>query len=64
LFSDRYGSAGAAGTDGAIHVEPQLFDLLLHFEQNSKWVVSKDELIERVWKGRIVSLVAKSSIRR
>jgi TolB-like protein len=49
------------GADGVIHVEPQVFDLLLHFVQNSNRVVSKDELIERVWKGRIVSDAALNS---
>jgi TolB-like protein len=48
-------------TGGVIHVEPRVFDLLLHFVQNSNRVVSKDELIERVWKGRIVSDAALNS---
>jgi TolB-like protein len=40
---------------GIIHLEPQVFDLLLHFVQNPDRVISKDELIERVWKRRAVS---------
>ncbi len=43
------------GADGAVHVEPQVFDLLLHFAQNSNRVIGKDELVETIWKGRIVS---------
>jgi TolB-like protein len=41
--------------DGAIHVEPQVFDLLLYFVQNPNRVISKDELIEKIWKGRVIS---------
>jgi TolB-like protein/Tfp pilus assembly protein PilF len=42
-------------------VEPQVFDLLLHLAQNANRVVSKDELIERVWNGRAVSDAALNS---
>jgi TolB-like protein len=38
-----------------IALEPQVFDLLVYLVQNRDRVVSKDELIERVWEGRIVS---------
>jgi len=38
-----------------VHVEPQVFDLLVHLVQNRDRVVSKDELIAAVWGGRIVS---------
>ena len=38
-----------------IAVEPQVFDLLLHLVQNRNRVVSKDDLIASVWRGRIVS---------
>jgi DNA-binding winged helix-turn-helix (wHTH) protein/pimeloyl-ACP methyl ester carboxylesterase len=38
-----------------IHVEPQVFDLILHLVRNRDHVVSKDELIASVWGGRIVS---------
>jgi TolB-like protein len=38
-----------------IHVEPQVFDLLVYLVQNRDRVVSKDDLIASVWKGRIVS---------
>ena len=38
-----------------VHVEPQVFDLLVHLVQNRDRVVSKDDLIAGVWGGRIVS---------
>jgi TolB-like protein len=40
---------------GAVHVEPQVFDLLVYLVQNRGRVVSKDDLIASVWGGRIVS---------
>ena len=39
----------------AIHVEPQVFDLILHLIRNRDRVVSKDDLLANVWDGRIVS---------
>ena len=39
----------------AIAVGPQVFDLLLYLVQNRERVVSKDELLDVVWGGRIVS---------
>ena len=38
-----------------IAVEPQVFDLLIYLVQNRDRVVSKNDLIEAVWGGRIVS---------
>ena len=38
-----------------VAVEPQVFDLLVYLVQNRDRVVSKDDLIASVWKGRIVS---------
>ena len=38
-----------------LHVEPQVFDLILYLVENRSRVVGKDELIARVWKGRTVS---------
>ena len=40
---------------GAIAVGPQVFDLLLYLVENRRRVVSKDELLDAVWLGRIVS---------
>lgn len=48
-----------AGT--ALHVEPQVYDLLVHLMNNRERVVSKDELFETIWNGRIVSEAALSS---
>ena len=39
----------------AVHVEPQVFDLLVYLVQNRDRVVSKDDIIASVWGGRIVS---------
>jgi TolB-like protein len=44
----RRGSASVA-------VEPQVFDLLVYLVENRERVVSKDDLIASVWRGRIVS---------
>jgi TolB-like protein len=38
-----------------VALEPQVFDVLLYLVQNSDRVVSKDELFDKVWDGRIVS---------
>jgi TolB-like protein len=38
-----------------VHVEPQVFDLLVYLAQNRDRVVSKDDVIASVWAGRIVS---------
>lgn len=38
-----------------ISLEPQVFDLLVYLVNNRDRVVSKDDLIEGVWDGRIVS---------
>lgn len=49
------------GPHGVIHVEPQVFDLLFYFANNTNRVISKDELIERIWKGRAISDAALNS---
>jgi DNA-binding winged helix-turn-helix (wHTH) protein/alpha-beta hydrolase superfamily lysophospholipase len=42
--------------DGSlIHVEPQVFDVLLYLVRHRDRVVSKEELIEAVWQGRFIS---------
>ncbi|ANT52827.1 winged helix-turn-helix domain-containing protein [Mesorhizobium amorphae] len=38
-----------------IPVEPQVFDLLQYLLRNRERVVSKDDLVDAVWQGRIVS---------
>ena len=38
-----------------VTVEPQVFDLLVFLVENRERVVSKDDLIDAVWDGRIVS---------
>jgi TolB-like protein len=52
LDSDRRELARGAE---AIVIGPQVFDLLLHLVQNREHVVTKDNLIDVVWGGRIVS---------
>ena len=39
----------------AVAIGPQVFDLLLYLVQNREQVVSKDQLLDAVWAGRIVS---------
>ena len=41
--------------DAAVPVEPKVLDLLLHLVGNRDRVVSRDDLIDTVWDGRIVS---------
>ena len=42
--------------DGAAsRIEPQTFDLLVYLASNPDRIISRDELIEHVWGGRIVS---------
>ena len=52
LDSDRRELARGSAT---IAIGPQVFDLLLHLVQNREHVVTKDNLIDVVWSGRIVS---------
>jgi TolB-like protein len=44
-----------------ISVEPQVFDLLLYLIQNRERVVSRDDLLSSVWRGRIVTESALST---
>lgn len=38
-----------------VHLEPQVFDLLRYLVESRDRVVSRDELVDAVWQGRIVS---------
>ena len=44
-----------------VPIEPQVFDLLEYLIRNRECVVSRDDLIAAVWKGRIVSETTWSS---
>lgn len=39
----------------AVHVEPLVFDLIVFFAESAGRVVTREEMIDSVWKGRIVS---------
>jgi TolB-like protein/DNA-binding winged helix-turn-helix (wHTH) protein len=45
----------------SVHIEPQVFDLIVHLVRNRDRIVSKDELIEKIWNGRVISEAALSS---
>jgi TolB-like protein/DNA-binding winged helix-turn-helix (wHTH) protein len=45
----------------SVHIEPQVFDVIVHLVRNRDRVVSKDELIDIVWNGRVISEAAFSS---
>ncbi|HEY7579107.1 MAG TPA: winged helix-turn-helix domain-containing protein [Acetobacteraceae bacterium] len=44
-----------------VHLEPQVYDILVHLVSNRDRVVSKSELFDTIWSGRIVSEAALSS---
>lgn len=44
-----------------IKIEPQVFDLLYLLVENHERLVTKDEIIEKIWGGRIISETAVSS---
>ncbi len=44
-----------------VHIEPQVFDLLVLLIRNRDRIVRKDELIDTIWQGRIVSEATLSS---
>jgi DNA-binding winged helix-turn-helix (wHTH) protein len=44
-----------------VRVEPQVFDLLVLLIENRDRIVSKDEILDRIWDGRAVSEAALSS---
>ena len=49
------------GDGGVIALEPQVFALLVYLVENRDRVVSKDEVVDKIWDGRIVSDSAVSS---
>lgn len=49
------------GSGAPVAVEPQVFALLLLLVENRERMVSKDEIIEKIWDGRIVSESALTS---
>ena len=54
MCSTLTGGSSPGGSE-AIAIGPQVFDLLVHLVQNRERVVSKDDLLDAVWGGRIVS---------
>jgi DNA-binding winged helix-turn-helix (wHTH) protein len=44
-----------------VSIEPQVFDLLVHLVRNHTRVVSKSELIDVIWQGRVISDAALSA---
>lgn len=45
----------------SMHIEPQVFDLIVHLVRHRDRIVSKDDLIETIWNGRAISEAALSS---
>jgi hypothetical protein len=48
----------------AVHLEPQVFDVLIRLVTNRDRVVSKDELLQVIWNGRAVSDVSPTAMCR
>ncbi|MCB1402531.1 MAG: winged helix-turn-helix domain-containing protein, partial [Rhodobacteraceae bacterium] len=46
----------------AIAVEPRAFAMLCYLVENSDRLIGKDELVEKLWDGRIVSDAAISTV--
>ena len=44
-----------------VRIEPQVFDLLVYLVRNRNRIVSREELIDAVWKGRVISEATLSS---
>src|SRR4051812_35157953 len=45
----------------SVHIEPQVFDMIVHLVRHHDRIVSKEELIETIWNRRIISEAALSS---
>ncbi len=39
----------------AVHIEPLIFDLLVFLVKNPGRIITRDELVEEIWQGRIIS---------
>lgn len=50
------------GPNGPVPIEPKVFDLLLYFAENPGRTLSRDELIDHVWSGRVVSDAAVATV--
>ena len=48
-------AASCVAVRSLCRVEPQVFDLLVHLIRHRDRVVSKDDLLETIWQGRVVS---------
>jgi DNA-binding winged helix-turn-helix (wHTH) protein/tetratricopeptide (TPR) repeat protein len=48
--------------DEDVQVEPRVFALLSYLVENSSRLVTKDELVQQIWEGRIVSDAALSTL--
>ena len=42
-------------SDDEVKIEPQVFDLLLYLIEHRDRVVSREELLEKLWEGKIVT---------
>jgi len=60
-FTLDLGKAELRKLGTAVPVEPQVFDLIKYLCIHSEHVVTRDDLIQNVWKGRIVSDAAIST---
>ena len=49
------------GPDGAVDVEPQVFDVLAHLVERAGELVTKEQLLDEVWGDRFVSESAMTS---
>lgn len=54
-YSIDVGRQELSDAEGLVELEPQVFTLIAYLADNAERVVSKDELIEHVWEGRVVS---------
>jgi DNA-binding winged helix-turn-helix (wHTH) protein len=55
-FDDQLYQLKRNGT--AIEIEPKVFDVLAYLLHNRDRIVSKDELLEKLWPGQVVSETA------